>query len=330
MFDNAKIFITGGTGSWGQCLTTYLLKTNVKEIIIYSRNELSHVTMKEKFNDERLTFIIGDVRNVERLIEASKEVDYIFHLAALKHVPICEEQPYEAILTNIIGTVNVIKAAITNKVKKVINVSSDKAVSPNNLYGLTKAIGEKLIIEANNKKSQTKFICVRAGNVIGSNGSVIPLFINQIKKNNLITITDINMTRFFITLDEAIKLLIKASQFSYGGEILIMKMTSMKINDLAQILIKYYGNEKTVVNYSKIRLGEKINEELVSVNEARNTYQLDDDYYLIITPMMYDKLKPKYANLKKVTFNSYNSSTDLLSIKQIKQRLRQANFIDGR
>ena len=177
MFAGKIVLITGGTGSWGYELVRQLLLEEPKEIRIFCRGELAQVKMDREFMNPRLKFIIGDIRDLDSLIEATKNVDYVFHLAALKHVPICELQPNEAIKTNIVGTQNLIKASIINKVTKVIDVSTDKAVDPLNLYGMTKAVGERLIIQANLMSSDTKFVCIRAGNVLGSNGSVVPFFI---------------------------------------------------------------------------------------------------------------------------------------------------------
>lgn len=331
MFRDQVVFITGGTGSWGQCLTKYLLKEQVKEVRIFSRNEAAQVAMERTFKNDHIKFIIGDVRDEHRLTETMKDVDYVFHLAALKHVPICEEHPLEAIMTNIMGTKNVIEAAIRNKVKKVIDVSSDKAVTPHNMYGMTKAIGEKLIIAANKKTDDTKFVCIRAGNVMGSTGSVIPLFINQLKTDNSITITDARMTRFFITLDEAIELLIKSVSISFGGEILVMNMPSLKIEDLANVLGKYYSSDAFKINYVGIRPGEKIHEELISNIEMLNTYQLDENYYLIIPTIVKERLEKYHHNFtdyKKVTFSSYNSSSHLLSNEQIEEKLKSGHFIE--
>ncbi len=199
--------------------------------------------MERRFRDNRLRFVIGDVRDLEVMNEATRGVDYVFHLAALKHVPICELQPNEAIKTNIIGTQNLIKACIQNKVKKVIDVSTDKAVDALNLYGMTKAIGERLIIQANLLSKDTKFVCIRAGNVLGSNGSVVSFFINLIQTTKEITITDSRMTRYFITLTEAITLLFKAAEASYGGEIFVMRMPAYRIMDVAEVLIEDSGIE---------------------------------------------------------------------------------------
>ena len=188
------VLITGGTGSWGQELTKQLLEKGVKEIRIFSRGELAQVLMERRFCDPRIKFIIGDVRELYALKDACKGVNTIYHLSALKHVPVCEKFPWEAIRTNIEGTRNVIEAAMYWDVDKVIDVSSDKAVSPLNLYGMTKAVGEKLIIQANDRSEHTKFICVRGGNVLGSNGSVVPHFINLIKAGKPVTITSSEMT----------------------------------------------------------------------------------------------------------------------------------------
>ena len=225
MFNNKRIFISGATGSWGQTLVAMLLKHyDPKEIICFSRGELQQVLMQRKFHDPRLKFIIGDVRDYESVRFATKGVDVIFHLAALKHVPICEDHPQEAIKTNITGTTNIVNAAVENHVSKVIDVSTDKAVEPLNLYGMTKSVGEKLIIQGNDLSTHTKFVCIRGGNVMGSNGSVIPYFIEQIKAGGPITITDLQMTRFFLTLEEAIMLLFKAAETSIGGETFVMNM----------------------------------------------------------------------------------------------------------
>jgi FlaA1/EpsC-like NDP-sugar epimerase len=276
MFSGKKILITGGTGSWGNELTSQLLEKNPEEIRIFSRGEFAQVSMKRKFNDSRINFFIGDVRDFNAINLACKGIDIIFHLAALKHVPICEEQPYEAIKTNIVGTENIIKAAINNRVLKVIDVSTDKAVVPINAYGMTKAIGEKLIIHANKLSNHTRFTCIRAGNVLGTNGSVVPFFINMIKNNNQITITDLNMTRFFLTLKDSITLLFKAIEVSFGGETFVVHMPSFYIKDLASALIKVYGNDKTKIIETGIRPGEKIDEVLVSKHEVDNTYQYDN------------------------------------------------------
>ena len=329
MFKEKKILITGGTGSWGNELAAQLLEKDPEEVRIMSRGEFAQVTMARKFNDNRLQFIIGDVRDYSAVHLACKGIDFVFHLAALKHVPICEEQPMEAIKTNIRGTENLINAAIANSVTKVIDVSTDKAVVPLNLYGMTKAIGEKLIIHATKISDFTKFICIRAGNVLGTNGSVVPFFIDMIKCYNKITITDKKMTRFFTTLHEAIALLFKAAEKSIGGEIFVERMPSFKILDLAEALIEAYGNENTKIIESGIRPGEKLDEVLVSKYEMLNTYEYDHKYYLILPILFISKLINHYkvANLKKVNFPEYDSRTNLCNKEKLKDLLKKGGFI---
>ncbi|MGL5328921.1 MAG: polysaccharide biosynthesis protein [Peptostreptococcaceae bacterium] len=326
MFDDKCILITGGTGSWGKILTKRLLKENIKEIRIFSRNELAQVNMEREFNNPKIKYIIGDIRDLDSLRVAMKNIDYVFHLAALKHVPVCEYYPREAILTNINGTMNIINAAIENNVKKVIDVSTDKAVSPYNLYGMTKAVGEKLIINANTLNSNTSFVCIRGGNVIGSNGSVIPFFIDQIKKNNKITVTHPDMTRYFITLEDAINLLINASKISFGGETIVMNMPACKISDLSKVLISHYGDDNTKIEIIGLRPGEKMHEELISEHESPYTYRISDLYYSISPTIHIDNAD--YYNLyKKVSFKSFNSSQNLMTIEELTATLKKSNFI---
>lgn len=330
MYDEKVILITGGTGSWGNELTEQLLKRNPKEIRILSRGELAQVKMERKFNDKRLSFFIGDIRDMEAVKYATKDVDYIFHLAALKHVPVCEEQPQEAIKTNVIGTAVLINAAIENGVKKVVDVSTDKAVDPINLYGMTKAVGEKLIVQANKLMGNTKFMCIRAGNVLGSNGSVVPHFIDQIKAFNKVTITDADMTRYFLTLPEAIQLLFKAAESSLGGETFVMKMPSCKIMDMAKVLITAYGDDSTKIEFSGVRPGEKLDEVLVSRYESDHSYYYDDNYFLILPTLKIDGLNDYYdksKNLRKVNFKEYTSRDTLLNEEQIRTMLIKGGFL---
>lgn len=325
-FNNSKIFISGGTGSWGQMLISLLLqKYDVGQIICFSRNENQQVLMKRKFNSHKLKFILGDVRDAETVNRATKNIDYIFHLAALKHVPLCEEMPEETIKTNINGTQNIINAALYNKVKKVIYVSSDKAVEPINIYGMTKAVGEKLIINANHLSDYTKFVCIRGGNVMGSNGSVIPLFIDKIKQNLPITITDEQMTRFFLTLEEAIYLLFKASENSIGGETFVMNMPACYIKDLADVLMDNYG--KVNVTITGMRPGEKLDEVLVSKHESMLTFNYDNNYYVILPLLSNNVLLDKYNNYSKFHHTEFSSKTHLMNKNEIKIMLEKGNFI---
>jgi UDP-N-acetylglucosamine 4,6-dehydratase/5-epimerase len=326
MFNNARILITGGTGSWGQTLTKMLLENyNPREIRIFSRGELQQVLMQRKFKNNRIKYIIGDVRDYEAVKFASTGVDYIFHMAALKHVPICEDQPQEAIKTNIIGTTNIVNAAILTGVKKVIDVSTDKAVEPINLYGMTKAVGEKVIIQANELSDKTSFVCVRGGNVMGSNGSVIPYFIEQIKSGGPITITDFRMTRFFLTLEEAIGLLFRAAEDSIGGETFVMNMPACYITEVAEILMEKYG----IVEIQEIggRPGEKLDEMLISKHESSLSYCYDKDYFIILPTKSNNLLEEKYQNLEKFSYEEFSSKTFRMSRDEIKAMLKKGKFI---
>lgn len=331
MYKNKVILVTGGTGSWGNELVKQLLEKAPKEIRIFSRGELAQVNMQRKFNDPRLTFIIGDMRDKGALEEATKNVDYVFHLAALKHVPICELQPSEAIKTNIGGTENLIQACIKNKVKKVIDVSTDKAVDALNLYGMTKAVGERLIIQANLLKSDTKFVCIRAGNVLGSNGSVVPFFIDKIDHNEALPITDDKMTRYFITLPEAIGLLFKASEASRGGETFVMRMPSYRIIDIAHVLCEEMGKKDLGVNVIGMRPGEKLDEVLVSEYEAKHTLMYDENYYVIMPTIEIEGLAAYYEaqHYKKVTFDRYTSADEVLGKEKVKALLVKAGFLQA-
>lgn len=326
MFEDKVILITGATGSWGQTLTKLLLDNhNPRQIICFSRGELQQVLMQRKFKDSRLKFVIGDVRDFEAVKFAMKGVDIVFHLAALKHVPVCEDHPQEAIKTNIVGTTNVVNAAIENHVEKVIDVSTDKAVDPLNLYGMTKAVGEKLIIQANSLSNKTRFVCIRGGNVMGSNGSVIPYFIEQIKAGGPITITDRQMTRFFLTLEEAIGLLFKAAEHSIGGETFVMNMPACRILDVAEVLMQHYGRVEIVEMGAKP--GEKLDEMLISQHEARQSLCYDDNYYVILPANNNFALLNQYNLLPKFPHAEFSSKTKLMDRAQITQMLRKGGFL---
>jgi FlaA1/EpsC-like NDP-sugar epimerase len=325
MFLNKTILITGGTGSWGNELTRQLLTKNPKKIIIFSRGELAQVTMERKFNNNKLEFIIGDIRDQEAVDFAmSKNIDFVIHLAALKHVPICENHPEEAIKTNINGTNNLIKSAIKYEIKKFIDVSTDKAVSPINLYGYTKAIGEKLVIQANNLTNKTDFVCVRGGNVLGSNGSVVPFFIEQIKKYNKLTITNVEMTRFFLTLPQAISLLFQACENSIGGEVFVMNMPSFYILAIAQVLIEKYGDAETQIDIIGSREGEKLNEVLISEHESCRTYIFNKNYFVILPDLKINR--KHHNNLQLVNFETFTSSNNPSFIEDVNQLLKKGGY----
>jgi len=276
---NKVILVTGGTGSFGNKFTEIVLKKYSPEAIrIFSRGEKLQLDMQNKFNDDRLRFFIGDVRDKERLRRAMHDVDIVVHAAALKQVPACEYNPIEAVRTNIDGATNVIDAALDCGVDQVIAISTDKAVHPVNLYGATKMTAEKLFVQANSYSGigGTIFSCVRYGNVIGSRGSVIPLFLKQ-KETGNITITDDKMTRFWITLEQGVNLVVNSINQMKGGEIFIPKIPSMTITDLAKAIAP--DAEQKVIG---IRPGEKIHEILLTDDEARHSKEFSD--YFVIQP----------------------------------------------
>ena len=271
------ILITGGCGSFGQKFVKIILKEhNPKSVRIYDNRELAQVEMEREFNDQRLRFFLGDVRDINRLNRAMNGVDIVVHAAALKHVPICEYNPIEAVRTNIDGAINVIDAAINNNVEKVMAISTDKAVQPVNLYGATKMVAEKLFVQANSYSSgkKTTFSCCRYGNVFGSSGSIVPLFKEQ-KEKGEITITDEQMTRFWITLEGGVNFVIKCIGIMQGGEIFVPKISSMKITDLADAIAPQA--RKKIIG---VRPGEKLHEVLLTAEEARHTKELEDSFVI--------------------------------------------------
>ena len=316
MFEGKTILITGGTGSLGHALTKKLLMLNVDTIRIFSRNESKQIEMESEFNDNRLRFFIGDIRDLNRLIKAVEDVDIVFHTAALKHVPKIEYNPFEAIKTNVIGSQNVVDACLHENVERVIGVGTDKAVSPLNTYGATKLLMEKLFVSANNyqnrEKYKTKFIALRYGNVLGSSGSVIPKFIEQIKNKNKLTITDPKMTRFSITMDEAIEFIINATELGKGSEILIPKLKAYSLDNVKETLFEILENtgEKII----GLRPGEKIQETLINSDELQHTWELND-MYMIMNPF-YSLFNEKsindlYPNIKKTNQTQPYSSNNV-------------------
>ncbi|MCL9662764.1 polysaccharide biosynthesis protein [Paenibacillus hunanensis] len=289
IYRNKKILITGGTGTIGNHLIKQLLNDDPQVIRIFSRDEYKQYEMGIQFQEyaPKLRFLIGDVRDQNRLIRAMKDIDYVFHLAAMKHVPFCEYNPFEAVQTNIIGTQNVIQAAIANNVQKVLFTSTDKAISPTNTYGSTKLTGERLISSAEWQKGSipTVFSAVRFGNVMGSRGSVIPLFKKQVMESQPITITDPNMLRYMMTPSQAIDLILKANESAQGGEVFVLKMPVVRIGDLANALIelvteKYGITSDTAIQYVGLRPGEKQFEELMTLDE-RVIAEENEDMYII-------------------------------------------------
>lgn len=318
IYKNKTILITGGTGTFGQAYASSLLKYNkIKKVIIFSRDELKQSEMALKFPRSKypkLRFFIGDVRDLDRLKIAFNEVDYVVHTAALKQVPTVEYNPFEAIKTNIIGSQNIIEAAWSNKVKRVVALSTDKACSPLNLYGATKLSSEKLFINSSPIKSkQTNFTIIRYGNVMGSRGSIFDIIRkNLTKKFNL---TDKRMTRFHIKVNDAIKMVHYAFDKLHGGEILIPKIPSIKILDLVEII---YGKNYLITG---LRSGEKIHESLITTTESYNSYE-NKEYYLIGDPVKLDKIKKNFKKIRNIF--SYSSDENLfLTKKQISSEIKE-------
>ena len=338
MLNNKTILITGGSGSFGQSFTYYILTHyNPKKLIIYSRGEYEQFKMNNRFaslfsseKNQILRFFIGDVRDKERLTRALNGVDYVIHAAALKQVPACEYNPIEAIKTNITGACNVIDASLDTGVKKVIALSTDKSVSPINLYGSTKMVSDKLFAAANSYSGAdgTKFAVVRYGNVAGSRGSVIPFFQNIIDNNRAegkgpeeieLPITDFRMTRFWISLEEGVKLVIKALEESRGGETFISKIPSFKITDLAEAMLPG-GKTKEV----GIREGEKLHEVMIPAEDAARTYEYDQHYIIYPNYNWWNKEKLIPGGKKVESGFIYSSETnkDWLSVDDIKEKLK--------
>ncbi len=309
MYNKKNILITGGTGSFGQRFTSFLIKNyKPNKIIIFSRDEHKQHAMQTDINflnNKMLRFFIGDIRDLDRLKFATRDVDIIIHAAALKHVPAAEYNPFEFIKTNIIGAQNIIESAIENKVEKTIALSTDKASSPINLYGATKLCSDKLFVSANNYKgnNKMKFSVVRYGNVLGSNGSVVPIFLSQIEKG-LIKITDKRMTRFNITLDEGVKFVHQSLSYMIGSEIFIPKLKSYNILDMAKAI-----SPNIKLAFSGIRPGEKIHEEMISEHESRNCIEYKSFFIL--------KPESIYSNWKLSKFNKKNKLKNLKLNKQV-------------
>ncbi len=329
MFNNKSLLITGGTGSFGKYFLKHILThyPKIKKIVILSRDELKQFELENSIDKEKinkLRFFIGDIRDRDRLKSAFNGIDYVVHAAALKQVPKAEYNPDEYIKTNIIGSQNVIDAAIENKVKTVIALSTDKAAAPINLYGATKLCADKLFSSANNVigSNNIKFSVVRYGNVLGSRGSILPFFLKQ-KNKSFFTITDKEMSRFNITLKEASLMVEWAFKNCVGGEIFVPKIPSFRIIDLAKSI-----DSKKPLKIIGVRPGEKIHEEMITSSDSFNTVNLNKKYYVILNSSN-DKLNKYYSTKKKLNKVkkgfSYNSGTNskFLSIKEIKRLIKK-------
>ncbi|MBV8660644.1 MAG: polysaccharide biosynthesis protein [Candidatus Dependentiae bacterium] len=331
MFKDKVLLITGGTGSFGNAVLRRFLDTGIAEIRIFSRDEKKQDDMRKKFGSSKLKFYIGDVRDYQSLMTATRGVDYIFHAAALKQVPSCEFHPMEAVKTNILGTENVLEAAISNNVKRVVCLSTDKAVYPINAMGISKAMMEKVMVaKSRNANDKNIIICgTRYGNVMASRGSVIPLFIEQIKKNIPLTITDPLMTRFMMTLEDAVELVLYAFEHGRNGDIFVQKSPAATIETLAKSLLGLLGKPDYPINVIGTRHGEKLYEALLSREEMAAA--VDCGEYYRVPPDLRDLNYGKFVeegDTRISIFEDYNShNTHRLDEASMQQLLLKLEFV---
>jgi UDP-N-acetylglucosamine 4,6-dehydratase len=319
---NKIILVTGGTGSFGKEFIEIMLKEySPAKLIVFSRDEQKQHEMRQTgFLHENLRYFIGDVRDYDRLRRAFDGVDFVIHAAALKQVPACEYNPMEAVKTNILGSSNVIDAALDTKVDRVIALSTDKAVNPINLYGATKLAAEKLFVQSNAYAGgkKTRFSCVRYGNVVGSRGSVVPLFIRQ-RKKGVVTVTDKRMTRFWISLEQGVRFVIRCLEEMHGGEVFVPKIPSMTVSDLAKAMAP-----KAKIRYIGIRPGEKLHEVLISEDEARTVVELDDMY--VVQPAEAFWFGHEWGSIGKTLPDDFryvsNRNDDWLTVEQIQEIIK--------
>ncbi|MCI5773949.1 MAG: polysaccharide biosynthesis protein [Erysipelotrichaceae bacterium] len=335
LFKGKTLLITGGTGSFGNAVLNRFLETDIKEIRIFSRDELKQDNMRHEYQAkypesfQKLKFYIGDVRNVASLKNAMYGVDYIFHAAALKQVPSCEFFPVEAVLTNVLGTENVLTAAIECGVKKVVCLSTDKAAYPVNAMGTSKAMMEKVIVAKSRTvdPSKTKIMCTRYGNVLASRGSVVPLFINQINAGNPLTVTEPSMTRFVMTLEEAVDLVLFAFENGESGDIFVQKAPACTIDVLAKAVKELFAvdNEIKVIG---IRHGEKMYETLLTDEECANAIDMGNFYRVPCDKRDLNYDKYFFDGIKKTSLTQFNSNnTDLMDIEAVKNKLLEVPLV---
>lgn len=330
MFQNKILLITGGTGSFGNAVLDRFLQTDIKEIRIFSRDEKKQDDMRKKYMNPKVKFYIGDVRDIHSIKNAMYGVDYVFHAAALKQVPSCEFFPMEAVKTNIIGTENVVQSAIEAKVKKVICLSTDKAAYPINAMGISKAMMEKVFVSKSRTvdESETLICGTRYGNVMASRGSVIPLFIEQIKSGNPLTVTDPNMTRYLMSLEEAVELVVFAFENAHTGDIMVQKAPASTVGDLAQAIKELFSYDKEI-KVIGTRHGEKLYETLLTKEEYIKSEEFDG-YYRVPADnrdLNYGKYfeDGSQALTEQQEYNSHN--TKILTIPEIKEKLLELEFV---
>lgn len=337
IFKDKVLLISGGTGSFGNAVLKRFLTTDIKEIRIFSRDEKKQDDMRHEYQAKypeaahKIKFFIGDVRNLESCRSAIPGTDYIFHAAALKQVPSCEFFPMEAVRTNVIGTDNVLTAAIEAKVKSVICLSTDKAAYPINAMGITKAIEEKVAIAKSRYSGDTKICCTRYGNVMCSRGSVIPLWIEQIRNGNPITLTEPSMTRFIMSLDEAVDLVLFAFEHGSNGDILVQKAPACTIQTQAEAVCELFGGKKEEIKVIGIRHGEKMYETLLTKEEAAKAVDMGNFYRVPADnrDLNYDKYF-KEGDVKRVTIEEFNSNnTRRLNLEETKEKIAGLEYIQN-
>jgi len=326
VLNNKNILITGGTGSFGRQIILELMKYKPNTIKIFSRDEDKQYTLQQELEEKpifkKMDFLIGDVRDYDRLYTVMNNVDIVFHAAALKQVPAVEKHPYEAVKTNVIGTYNIVKASVARNVKKVVAISTDKAVKPVNAMGMTKGLQEKIILSDDLEKNNTIFSCVRYGNVLGSRGSVIPLWDKKITEKKPLPITHPEMSRFMLTLNEAIDLVFHALKNSKGGEIFVKKAPSIVINDLAKMYAELITGKKDYpIEYIGIRAGEKLHEVLVSNEEMRHTVE-EENHFVVKKQKLFDTdIKRGESDFQEYSSNNVKKLSDM-DLKKLLKSLK--------
>jgi len=329
-YNGKKILVTGGTGSIGHELTAQLLKSRARVVRVLSNDENGLFDMEQEFTDHRIRYLLGDVRDPERMKQAAQDIDFVFHAAALKHVPIGEYNPFELVMTNVVGTKNVIDACLHNDVRSFVLISTDKAVNPISTLGASKLLCEKLVVDAAAYKGprRTKFTCVRFGNVLKTRGSVTEVFARQLVNGGPLTLTDAEMTRFVLDQQTAVARVLKAAKVAEGGEIFVMKMKSLRIKDLAEVFVEEFARSHRLepssiqIKFSGARPGEKIHEELMTDTEASNCAETGEFYILLPRT----SASSTYRNLKQSTVRPYTSKDGpLMAKEEIRHLLRFLN-----
>jgi len=327
IFEDKDVLVTGGAGTIGSAIVRNVLKSNPRVVRVLDNNETAVFNLEQELQSERFRPLIGDIRDKDRLKRAVHNIHIIFHAAALKHVPLSEYNPFEAVKTNVLGTQNLIEVAMDEEVEKMITISTDKAVNPVNVMGATKLLAERLTLSAEHYKGwgKTSFSCVRFGNVLDSRGSVVPIFREQIKNGGPVTITDPDMTRFVMSIPKAAELVLTAAEMAKGGETFIFKMSALSVGTLTEAMIEEiasqygYSPEKIEIKIIGKRAGEKDYEELLTEDEVANVYETDNMF--IVSPQAL-----RHQNSKRTPISRYISSNQVLLTKEAVKEIIRSNF----